>query len=40
MGNANPAVKEVADYITDTNDNDGVVKLIEKLNAQNLFVRK
>lgn len=30
MGNAPENVKAVADYITDTNDNDGVAKVIEK----------
>jgi Cof subfamily protein (haloacid dehalogenase superfamily) len=30
MGNAIPVVKEVAEYITDTNENDGVAKMINK----------
>lgn len=30
MGNATEALKAAADYITDTNDNDGVAKAIEK----------
>ncbi|MDR5588588.1 MULTISPECIES: Cof-type HAD-IIB family hydrolase [Clostridium] len=30
MGNGSDVVKEVADYITDTNVNDGVAKVIEK----------
>lgn len=30
MGNGNDIVKEVADFITDTNNNDGVAKAIEK----------
>lgn len=30
MGNAQPAVKEIADYITDTNDRDGLVQVIEE----------
>ena len=30
MGNAKPEVKEVADYMTATNDEDGVVEVIEK----------
>lgn len=30
MGNAFPQVKEAANYITDTNDEDGVAKVIEK----------
>ena len=30
MGNANPRIKEISNYITDTNDNDGVAKVIEK----------
>ncbi len=30
MGNSEEAIKEIADYITDTNDNDGVAKAFEK----------
>lgn len=30
MGNAQPKIKEIADYITDTNENDGVAKVIER----------
>ncbi|MBB6696727.1 Cof-type HAD-IIB family hydrolase [Clostridium algidicarnis] len=30
MGNAPSNIKEEADYVTDTNDNDGVAKVIEK----------
>jgi hydroxymethylpyrimidine pyrophosphatase-like HAD family hydrolase len=30
MGNASDIVKDRADYITDTNDNDGVAKVIDK----------
>ena len=30
MGNARPEVKEAADYITDTNDRDGLVEVMEK----------
>jgi hydroxymethylpyrimidine pyrophosphatase-like HAD family hydrolase len=30
MGNALEKVKAAADYVTDTNDNDGVGKAIEK----------
>lgn len=30
MGNAIDPIKEIADYITDTNDNNGVAKAIEK----------
>ncbi len=30
MGNALDSVKEVAQYVTDTNDNDGVAKVIKK----------
>lgn len=30
MENASPEVKEIADYITDSNDEDGIVKVIEK----------
>lgn len=31
MENANPILKEVATYITDTTENDGVAKILEKL---------
>ena len=34
MGNAFDEVKEAADYITDSNDNDGVAKAIEKFILQ------
>ncbi|WP_245831750.1 Cof-type HAD-IIB family hydrolase [Oceanobacillus senegalensis] len=30
MGNAQEAIKNVSNYVTDTNDNDGVAKAIEK----------
>ena len=30
MGNAQQALKDVADYVTGTNDNDGLVEVIEK----------
>ena len=30
MGNGRPEAKEAADYITDTNDNDGIAKALEK----------
>ena len=30
MGHSNNQVKEVADFITDTNENDGVAKALEK----------
>ena len=30
VDNANPKVKAAADYICDTNENDGVVKWIEE----------
>ena len=30
MGNAQSEVKEVADYVTGSNDEDGVAKVIEK----------
>lgn len=30
MGNATDEIKKYADFITDTNDNDGIVKVIEK----------
>lgn len=29
MGESNPRIKEIADYITEDNDNDGVKKTIE-----------
>ena len=29
MGESNPKIKEIADYITEDNDNDGVKKTIE-----------
>ena len=35
MGNAFEEVKEAANYITDTNDNDGVAKAIEKFILEN-----
>lgn len=31
MGNATPHIKEFADVITDTNDNDGVAKILQRL---------
>lgn len=31
MGNARDAIKEVADYVCDTNDNDGVAKVIDMI---------
>ena len=30
MGNAKPEVKEAADYVTATNDEDGIVEVIQK----------
>ena len=30
MGNAQPVVKDAADYITGTNDEDGLVEVIDK----------
>lgn len=30
MGNGTELVKSKADYVTDTNDNDGVAKVIDK----------
>jgi hydroxymethylpyrimidine pyrophosphatase-like HAD family hydrolase len=30
MSNAKDSIKKIADYITDTNDNDGVAKAIKK----------
>ena len=30
MANADQALKDAADYVTDTNDNDGVAKAIER----------
>ena len=32
MGNANKEVKEIADYITDDVDNDGVYKALKHFN--------
>ena len=34
MGNAQPPVKEVADYVTATNDEDGIVEVIQKFFAE------
>ena len=31
MGQSTPVLKEVADYITDDNDNEGVKKAIEEV---------
>ena len=36
MGNRTELVKSNADYITDTNDNDGVAKAINKFILNNL----
>ena len=30
MGNAQPPVKEAADYVTGTNDEDGLVEVVDK----------
>lgn len=30
MGNSSPSLKEIADYITDTNDNDGIASWLIK----------
>ena len=30
MGESNPKIKEIADYVTDDNDNDGVKKALER----------
>ena len=30
MGESNPRIKEIADYITESNDDDGVKKALEK----------
>lgn len=38
MGNAEKSVKEIADYITDTNEEDGVAKLIEKYILDSEFI--
>lgn len=35
MGNGSEAIKDKVDYITDTNDNDGVAKVIEKFILEN-----
>lgn len=34
MGQSNPKIKEIADYITDDNENEGVKKIIQKLILQ------
>ena len=34
MGNASDRIKEQADYVTDSNDDDGIVKVIEKFMEQ------
>lgn len=31
MGNANPMLKSIADHITDTNDNDGIAMVLERM---------
>lgn len=35
MGQASKDVKEVADFVTDTNDNEGVIKAIDKIILEN-----
>ena len=30
MGESNPRIKEIADYVTDDNNNEGVKKALEK----------
>lgn len=35
MGNAQPPVKEAADYVTDTNDRDGLVEVIDTFVMEN-----
>jgi len=30
MGNASDEIKKIADYVTDDNDHDGIVKVAEK----------
>ena len=30
MGNGHPELKEIADYVTETNDEDGAAKAIER----------
>ncbi len=37
MGNAINPIKEIADYVTDTNDNNGVAKAIEKICIINFY---
>lgn len=37
MGNAQECVKSVADYITDSNENDGVAKVVEKFMCPQLL---
>jgi Cof subfamily protein (haloacid dehalogenase superfamily) len=40
MGNAPERVKNMADYVTDTNDNDGLAKFLEKLNSVQITTEK
>lgn len=35
MGNANDDIKAIADYVTDTNNNDGIAKAVEKFVLNN-----
>ncbi|WP_078543637.1 Cof-type HAD-IIB family hydrolase [Litchfieldia alkalitelluris] len=40
MGNAPDDIKEIADYVTDTNMNDGVAKVIEKFVLKDILIKK
>ena len=40
MGESTPRIREIADFITDDNDNEGVKKAIEKFCKQTKTVEK
>ena len=40
MGNAPEDIKQIANYVTDTNMNDGVAKVVEKFVLESLLVNK
>lgn len=40
VGNAKPEIKEMAAYVTDTNDNDGVAKAIERFVLNKMNIKK
>lgn len=40
MGNAPDDIKKISDYITDTNENDGVAKVVEKFLLQDQLITK